>query len=117
MKKNVLFFDILTGFLKENPALTWQSVSSGEAIQAVRLPWYKILRWTDEPNGEAEKRLDYAVESDVPDGKFYQLHNLFVEKKLVSFKRKTADRNTFDLYILAFYGWWYVGIKTRLVEE
>ena len=112
-----MFYNELTAFLKANPLLKWQSESSGETIEAVRLPWFKILRWKDEFNGSAEQRLLAFLEpSDSLDSAYVGLHRLFFKKKLVSFKRPTKKAAEFDLYILAFFGWWYVGIKTKLIE-
>ena len=122
MNKNEIFFTELKSLLAKNNSqpkekrMSWQSVSSGEVIEAVRLPWYKVMRWTDEPDKEAERRLAYQVETGIPYGAWQKLATLFVARKLVSFVKPTRIKGQDELFILAYFGWWYVGIKTRVVN-
>jgi hypothetical protein len=135
MLQNKMFYKQLQGFLKEHPEMSWQSDSSGEAIVPVRLAWHRLYdrtklgmkRWEQEADGQAERRLSIQSGMDVDTMLMWQLKEMFMGhpaggKQLISIKRAQPDQtdqenpSAFDLYILARFGWWYVGIKTTLIE-
>ncbi|MCX6216497.1 hypothetical protein [Spirosoma sp.] len=115
--KNLLLQQALTALLAANPKLRYDDGSgdsSGEKLKIVRLPWWRVRLWKGERDGKAEARLKYWEENVPASAELCAL--LTAPNSLVSFKRNINKDVKVDLYILVSFGWWYVGIKTTLIE-
>ncbi|AUD00948.1 hypothetical protein [Spirosoma pollinicola] len=129
MYQNKQFLKQLQALLMAHPDMTWESDGS-EPMQPVRLAWHRLYdktksgytRWGQEPDGDAEDRLTYQADNDVENGHMADLKAMFSGKQLISIKREQIGQPNpehpiyYDLYILARFGWWYVGFRTKLIE-
>jgi hypothetical protein len=80
----------------------------------VVLAWFEVSRWETEPEGTAEKRLQQQVERN---SRWRVIADEFNKQyRLVSVRRPASMNGQFDLYILAYFGHWWVGIYTQLQE-
>ncbi|MCX6218323.1 hypothetical protein [Spirosoma sp.] len=120
MNKNEQLFADLKALLAEYPKMKYDdgtSDSSGEKIEAVRLPWYRTLNWKGEKDGKAEERLwSFIQNNGLADGPVKLQSLLMRYPYRVSFVRNTNKDVKADLYILIPFGWWNVGIKTTLIH-
>ncbi|GAB2550018.1 hypothetical protein [Spirosoma aerophilum] len=119
MNKNEQLLADLQALMTAVPNLMYDdgtSDSSGEKIEVVRLPWHKVLRWTQEKDGRAEERLNLFVEAQSNSVAAVRLREMLYRKGLISVTRNVNKDVKEDLYILVSFGWWYVGIKTTLIH-
>lgn len=100
----------LQAIIEPSPRLIWDPKTT-QRIEIVRLPWYRVLRWKEEPNFRAEKRLFDAEVRSGYSRRMAALYNRLSEHDLVSFVRNTNHDHLSDLFIVASFGWWYVGIR------
>lgn len=114
MSQKQLFEQKVTKFINEqNPQWVSQGVYP---IRPVVLTWFEVSRWRwhTEPAGTAEKRLqeqaDRAPSWHVIADEFDKQY------RLTSVRRPRLEVGVFDLYILAYFGHWWVGLQTQLRE-
>jgi len=122
MKKNEILFENLKLVLRRY-RLRYDdgtSSSSGEAIEAVRLPWYRVWRWSPELEKRAgNQRIIQAAGNAGWSTGWKELEKLIndpLQNNTVTFLRNTNNDEEVDLYILVPFGWWYVGIRTVLIN-
>ncbi len=114
MDKNQILFDKLASLFRTH--IIWYSSETDSGLEAVRLPWYRVMRWQQEKDKVAEERIAYHVTEHGGPG-WKAIDDAMKGQRLVSIKRPfKGETSRFELYILANFGWWYVGFKTILVE-
>lgn len=114
MTKNQKLHDELSRLLQTHE-LTWMS-ESDEPVLPVRLPWHEVKQWQQEANGAAERRLSNQVEQSATGGWVEIVRAMKDAGRIVSIKQATDEPAEFELYILCYFGYHYVGIKTKLIE-
>ena len=85
-------------------------------VRLVVLTWFEVSRWRwqTEPEGTAERRLRAQTDQSA----VWQPIAVEFEKqyRLISVRRSNPENGLSDLYILAYFGHWWVGLQTQVRE-
>ncbi len=115
--KNLLFYNKMKAVVSKHPEIRWTS-DGDYPIEIVRLKDEEIRGWEREDKYLADERLVNAATNEGWGEGWTKLSVLFIEKpQEIALKRPVEENDRmFELYLLARFGRWYVGIKTLVVE-
>jgi hypothetical protein len=115
MSQKQLFERKLTQLITQQNS-KWQSQGM-YPVSVVILTWFEVSRWRwqTEVEGAAERRLGEQANQD---SAWQAIAAEFAKnERVISVRRPSSTAGLVELYLLAYFGHWWVGLQTSLQEE